>query len=113
MDKLKLKNFSNFGASSVAAARSFAKNLSSDPYTDWALTVAVAFVIAVVMIFFGLTDYGRAARGDILGTVVAPKKIEDVFDTTALTQTLRAIDARAAERQSLLRGYSGPGDPSL
>ena len=88
--------------------------VSRNPFMDWAIIFTIGAAIAVALAVSG-AFYLESAANSLTGTApMAPStEANATIDTTALSKVLGGFDARAAERTSLLQGYSGSKDPSI
>jgi hypothetical protein len=105
-----LKNSKKTGKSSSSGALLHA--IGRDPHQDWAFIFGITVFSIVVLIFLGFLtflDAGAKLKESSVSTAAAPI----TFDAKSLTALLGQFDVRADERMRLLKGYDGPGDPSL
>jgi hypothetical protein len=88
--------------------------IGDDPFVDWALIFSLSVVIAIVLVAFGAYVYvDGAAQLSSMSPISATGSPASHFDTKELARIISAFDGRANERVLLIRGYSGPSDPSL
>ena len=97
----------------MTARTSLFRRIGKDPHVDWAIIFTVAFILAVGLALLGAGTY--AGVGDSMASAVSTATSSSAYsiDTQALNRVLGAYDSQQGLRTDLLRGYAGPGDPSL
>ncbi|MDE2040976.1 MAG: hypothetical protein KGI59_01120 [Patescibacteria group bacterium] len=96
----------------VARGRLLAHQMGRDPYADWMMILAVSLMVAVALIGTGVSTY--VSMGAKLVASSQPKTATaSTIDTDRLTRVLGQWNDRTAESLQVVRGYSGPGDPSM
>jgi hypothetical protein len=90
----------------------FFRRIGTDAYVDWTVTVVVSFmaVIAFALVGYGVYS-GIDAGTDDSAAIVSTRHVP--IDAALLDKTVKDAAARAAEHGALMKGYSGPDDPSL
>lgn len=93
--------------------RPFIKRIGRDPHVDWLLSVLAAFIVAVVLVFVGASEY--LYFDSKLEDQISATKVVDTasIDTKSLDSVLLRYEQRALEREGFIRTYIGPNDPSL
>lgn len=104
---------SDIHASSKRPQDSFLHRILNDPYLDWSYMIIITTILSGVYIGAGFITYFNTQNSLSAATNVTNSNSAQVFDSTALSRTLKDFDKRAAERASILKGYSAVGDPSL
>ena len=93
-------------------AEKITSRLFNDPYLDWPIVLVVTTILVAGTATLGVITYLDVGRqlGDGTKSTSGSEKI---IDTVMLDYVLHEFDQKAIERQSILKQYSGPGDPSL
>ena len=89
------------------------KNIGRDRFTDWAVIVCAAFLIAIILALSGYWTYtgvADALSGDHISTITGPRA---PLDANFLSRATKEYDTRAAEKKRLLTPGAIPRDPSL
>ena len=89
------------------------RRIAADPFVDWFLIFIIFFIMLCSFGAVGYKEYSSVTS--IISGQASPVAQKDavILDTKLMGGVLQDFDARAAERAGLLKGYSGPGDPSL
>ena len=93
------------------AGRTIIHRVARDPYVDWAVITAVSVLVGAALVILSIRvflDMDSQTAPEAAGKVSSV-----VIDTKPLMTILGQYDDRAAERAALLKGYDGPGDPSI
>lgn len=109
--KLFSKKTAQKTSANLKPRRNLLGQMGRDPYSDWALIFAIAFVVAVVLVSIGIITLfdmnARLANPGLPSTETVP-----AIDTKTLAKVLSDFSNRSAERPNLLKGYAGPSDPA-
>lgn len=93
---------------------SLADRLSTDPYLDWMIIVALSALLIALFMVFGMLTYMSISDRLASQKGTAPTEISAVFDEDVLQRIIERLDDRATSRSSVLRGtVSIPSDPSI
>ena len=88
------------------------QKIGNDAYVDWLIVFSTAVILVVVLVSVGVFKYFYLTNADANPPVVNLQK-GITGDAKTLTDVISNFDSKAAAHASLLRGYVGPGDPSL
>lgn len=95
----------------ILKSRALLHQVARDPYVDWAIIFGIAFIVALCLVADGVYTYLNLDSQ--LGSPTESQVGTAAVDTKTLTQVLGQYDGRSSARTDLLRGYAGPGDPSI
>jgi hypothetical protein len=109
---MKLKPFPKKHIHDVTSGRSLLHRFSRDAFTDWTVIFILSFGLAIFLIGLGASTYLNLEQSLADRETMAKTSSTITIDTKSLDAILNDFDARAAARADLLRGYSGPADPS-
>jgi hypothetical protein len=84
-----------------------------DAYADWSIMLAAAFIVACGLAVAGYFSYSSVGERLSAEMTVSPSASATPFDPAALSRLMVRLDASDADRAAALKGYAGPGDPSL
>ena len=95
--------------------RGFFRRIAHDAFVDWTLSIVVSLVLAAALSAVGVMSYLDMDAQIAAKTSASASKSAAAasVDTRTLDAVLKQFGDRATLRADLLRGYSGPGDPSL
>jgi hypothetical protein len=96
-----------------AKPRSFWRRMGRDPHVDWLLSVVASLLVMITFASIGLMKY--LSYDQNLKEQVSATKFKETttIDTKTLDIVLGRYDERARLKEELIRGYSGPKDPSI
>jgi hypothetical protein len=108
---LKSKKNSSRASGNGVAGRTIIHRVARDPYVDWAIITTVSVLVGAALVILSIRTFLN------MGSQTAPEAVGSapsvVIDTKPLMTILGQYDDRATERAALLKGYNGPGDPSI
>lgn len=87
--------------------------IRNDPFLDWALILGLTLVVSLGLVAVSVSMYLDVSARLSKPSVGVAKINRSAIDVAALDQVLSDYEARARERDSIIRGYSAPRDPSL
>jgi len=87
-------------------------HFSQDAEVDWSFIFNLFIVATIAFLVVGFYVYTGLDKR-LQGTPAKIGSSLSLFDEQALTKVIRQFGDNAAERTSVLQGYSGPNDPSL
>lgn len=84
-----------------------------DPYIGWTILLVLAFMLTIALVIFGIYTYGNMnnSLGESDKSIHQDQK--EIFDTDVFERLLKDYNKRAIDHASLIKSYSGPGDPSI
>lgn len=85
----------------------------NDAYVDWLIIVVFVTVLAGLYIGIGIITYENIKAQLTMVSTTKAQNVYTLFDTAALSRTLKEFESRATERSSIIKGYSKTSDPSL
>ena len=97
----------------LSGAKKLLLRIGMDPFVDWSIILALFLALAVAGTIAGWKDFDAIDAAVSAPPAPAAQKGLTILDVRALNSALQSLDSRAADRAALLKGYSGPGDPSL
>lgn len=87
--------------------------IGKDPMTDWAFILIASVVILIALIGLDIYSYYSVSyklnNAKQAGTISADNQSK----VKALDEALNNFNIRANEHVDIMRGYPGPGDPSI
>ncbi len=92
---------------------SFLHRILNDPYLDWFYLIIIAAIMVGVVAGVGFVVYFNVQDRLSESTTVIVPKSSSLFDSAAMTRTLKDFENRAAERTKVLNGHGTIVDPSL
>ncbi|MFA6601443.1 MAG: hypothetical protein WCT02_01085 [Candidatus Paceibacterota bacterium] len=88
-------------------------SIGRDSYLDWALIVAVSFLVTVALVIVGAVTFTNVGvRSQAKPTAVKTNAAASI-DTVLLDKVLNSYDSRAASYTQTLKNYISPADPSI
>lgn len=94
------------------AADTFRARITRDPYLDWTVIFFFSVLVALILLLSGISVY--MGEDQALSVQITEGRANSTsIDTKGLAQVLQEFQNREVLRTDLMRGYSGPGDPSL
>jgi len=89
------------------------RRIAKDPFVDWSGILILSFITALWLIVLGLFTYIDMNRqlSDQVGAS-APAGAASL-NAKLLDQVIANFDSRASDQKDILKGYSGPSDPSI
>ncbi|MFA6404583.1 MAG: hypothetical protein WCW03_01110 [Candidatus Paceibacterota bacterium] len=84
-----------------------------DPYIGWTILLVFAFILTVALVIFGIYTYRNMnnSLSESGGSIHQDQK--EIFDTNVFERLLKDYNKKATDHASLIKAYSGPGDPSI
>jgi hypothetical protein len=100
-----------------AAGAAHRIRLGKDPYFDWAIILAISFMVAVLCVSFALALWvsvtsapGNSAAYTLSGSVSSTRPS---LDSAGLEQVINIQSAKASASSQYSQSYIGPSDPSF
>ena len=91
----------------------FLRRFGRNPYADWTAMLVISAALAVTLALLSLAKFINF-EAELAKKSAAPKgEASQTMNVQVLDKVLGDFDAAAARHANLLRGYDGPGDPSL
>lgn len=104
---------SDIHATSKRPQDSFMHRILNDPYLDWFYMVVITIILTGLYVGIGFMTYFSMQNSLSATTKAETISRTAVFDSEALSRTLKDFEKRALERASIMKGYNVVGDPSL
>ncbi|MFA6554561.1 MAG: hypothetical protein WCS89_03570 [Candidatus Paceibacterota bacterium] len=113
MKFFKFKKITKTEVPVVIGSRSVWRRIGKDSHVDWAIIVGISFIIMLTLIFLSLSKY-RYFDVSLKNRISTTKPQDSsMVDTQTLDGVLKVFEEKANIRAGLLKGYNGPGDPSI
>jgi len=90
-----------------------AHELSTDPFTDWALVIAVFLLAVAVLVGTGVSMYLETGSALSASPSSITRSSAPTVDAKVLQTVLDEFESREALHAALTKGYSAPKDPSV
>ena len=92
--------------------RGVSHSISSDPFLDWVIILAVALIVAVALVVSGISMYVETKDALDSRAAAQPKNLALPIDQATLDKVLKAFEDNATERATIMKSYVAPRDPS-
>ncbi|MFA6315338.1 MAG: hypothetical protein WC648_03165 [Candidatus Paceibacterota bacterium] len=89
----------------------FTHRIWRDPYTDWVVICVITVLLSAYLVYVGFQTFHH--MNDNVSNANSSAVQTATIDIKSLTNVLSEFDLKESERKDLLRGYSGPADPSI
>ncbi|HEX7724522.1 MAG TPA: hypothetical protein VF438_02170 [Candidatus Paceibacterota bacterium] len=92
---------------------SIGHQIATDPFLDWLLILAIAFMAALILVGTDISVY-LDSRARLEAPVTVSARTQTLpLDEAAMMKIIQSLEGRAESRSRVLHGFVAPRDPTL